>query len=72
MGHGTVFFMKAAAKKRVDRHAGINVHFRAPDRATLERWQAAAKADGRSLNNWLQAIANDRSLPIKTKSAKQA
>lgn len=50
-----------------DRHLGINVRFRAPDKLTLERWRAAAEADGRSLNAWLTHLANRASLPLPKK-----
>jgi len=57
---------------RKDRHVGIQIRFRAPDLITLDRWKAAAEADGRSLNNWLGALATAASLPIRKKNARGA
>ncbi len=57
--------MKSTTQK--DRHLGVNVRFRAPNMATLERWRVAAEADGRTLNAWLTHLANAASLPVLKK-----
>lgn len=58
--------------KQKDQHKGIQINVRAPDAVTRDRWRAAAKAEGRSLNNWLCALANANSLPIRKKITRGA
>ncbi len=46
------------AKKKRDPLPGVRIDMRAPSAEDKASWRAAAKAEGRSLTNWLAYLAN--------------